>query len=70
MSTQPQAPLETRIVVTDLDIPFGRLVAFFIKAGLAAIPAAIVLWIVGMAIAAGLATLFGGWGFMMHRWAL
>jgi hypothetical protein len=29
--------------LTDLDVPFLRLVAFFVKAGLAAVPAAIIL---------------------------
>jgi hypothetical protein len=33
----------TPVVVTDLRIPFFRLMLFFIKAGLAAIPAAIVV---------------------------
>ncbi len=37
-----------RITISDIDIPFSRLVAFFVKASLAAIPAAI---IVGFVIA-------------------
>jgi len=36
----------SRIVVTDINISFGRLVALFVKFGLAAIPAAIILTIV------------------------
>jgi uncharacterized protein YacL len=46
-----------RITIVDFDIPFGRLVAFFVKASLAAIPAAIIatfilslIWIVIAAI--------------------
>ncbi len=35
-----------RITISDIDIPFSRLVAFFVKASLAAIPAAIIVWIV------------------------
>ena len=35
-----------RIVISDIDVPFGRLVAFFVKATLAAIPAAIIVWII------------------------
>ena len=35
-----------RIVISYIDIPFGRLVAFFVKATLAAIPAAIIVWFV------------------------
>ncbi|MDQ4137023.1 MAG: hypothetical protein M3158_12635 [Pseudomonadota bacterium] len=35
-----------RITISDIDIPFFRLVAFFVKATLAAIPAAIIVWFV------------------------
>jgi hypothetical protein len=42
---------QTRIVITDLRIPFLRLVLFFVKAGLAAIPAAIILSAIGIAVA-------------------
>ena len=34
-----------RVTVVDVDVPFTRLVAFFIKAGLALVPALIVLWL-------------------------
>jgi hypothetical protein len=37
---------ENRITIADIDIPFTRLVAFFVKASLAAIPAAIIVWLV------------------------
>lgn len=37
------AEASTRIVIADLDVPFTRLVAFFVKAALAAIPAAIIV---------------------------
>ena len=40
------------VTLVDIDIPFGRLVAFFVKASLAAIPAAIIVWIVLWLIAA------------------
>jgi hypothetical protein len=42
--TMPE-PLH-RITISDIDIPFFRLVAFFVKASLAAIPAALIVWIV------------------------
>ena len=50
MAEQP-----SRTVLTDIDIPFGSLVLFFVKASLAVIPAAIIVsfvlalisWIVG-----------------------
>lgn len=37
---------ETRISVVDIDIPFVRLVAIFIKWGIAAIPATIALSVI------------------------
>jgi hypothetical protein len=38
MAEQP-----SRTVLTDIDIPFGSLVLFFVKASLAVIPAAIIV---------------------------
>ncbi|MCZ7657944.1 MAG: hypothetical protein M5U07_08810 [Xanthobacteraceae bacterium] len=65
MSTQPPVP-EQRTVLTDIDIPFGRLVVFFIKVGLAAIPAAIILWLIMWVIVMVFGMLFG-FGWWMHR---
>lgn len=48
-----------RTVLTDIDIPFGRLVAIFIKFGLAAIPAAIIVTIIWVIILAILTAIFG-----------
>ena len=48
-----------RIVIDDIDIPFGRLVAFFVKATLAAIPAAIIVWVILMVLWFVVATVFG-----------
>ena len=64
MSIQPVSA-EGRVVLTDIDISFGRLVIFFIKAGLAAVPAAIIIWIILMLIFGGLGMLFG-FGWWMH----
>jgi len=59
-----------RIVVVDLRIPFVRLVLFFIKAALAAIPAAIVVGILLMLVTALIAGLIGHGGFvMMRQWS-
>jgi hypothetical protein len=62
---------DQRLVLVDLRIPFFRLVLFFVKAALAAIPAAIIvgfiLWIAA-AILAG--TLGGGFDFMTGRMRL
>jgi hypothetical protein len=60
-----------RIVLVDLRIPFFRLVMFFIKASLAAIPAAIVVAIVVWVVTLTVYALFGGsMDFMMQRRAL
>lgn len=52
---------QNRVVLTDIDVPFGRLVAFFVKAAFAAIPAAIIVWVtlVGLSVLLGLVFGFG-----------
>jgi hypothetical protein len=47
------------VTVVDFDIPFGRLVAFFVKASLAAIPAAINVWVILWLLAAAVWGLLG-----------
>ena len=47
------------VTVVDFDIPFGRLVAFFVKASLAAIPAAIIVWVILWLLAAAVWGLLG-----------
>jgi hypothetical protein len=66
MSTQTILPQDQRTVVVDIDIPFTRLVAFFIKAALASIPAAIIVWIIVMLLM-GLFGMMFGFGWMMQR---
>jgi len=66
MSTPSDPRSEQQVVLADIDIPFGRLVVFFIKAGLAAIPAAIIVWLILMLIAGGLSMMFG-FGWWMRR---
>jgi VIT1/CCC1 family predicted Fe2+/Mn2+ transporter len=59
-----------RIVIVDLRIPFFRLVLFFIKAALAAIPAAIVVGFLLMLVTALIAALLGDANFLiMRRWS-
>ncbi|HHX98149.1 MAG TPA: hypothetical protein GX689_04785, partial [Lentisphaerae bacterium] len=48
---------EQRVTLTDVDIPFGRMVIIILKWMLASIPAVILLWIV-----VGLITLVFGAG--------
>jgi hypothetical protein len=60
---------DRNITVTDIRIPFWRLVAFFVKATLAAIPATIILIIIFAILGALFAFVVGGdWAVLMHRW--
>jgi hypothetical protein len=61
-----------RFVITDLRIPFFRLVLFFVKAALAAIPAAIIVGFLVMVVTAVIAAILGGSSMdsMMGRWRL
>jgi hypothetical protein len=62
---------ETPVVITDLRIPFVRLMLFFVKAGLAAIPAVIIVSVIVMLVAAILAAALGGNPtLIIRRWAL
>ncbi|HQF30493.1 MAG TPA: hypothetical protein PLJ34_03520 [Hyphomicrobiales bacterium] len=56
-----------RTVVTDIDIPFARLVVIFVKLGLAAIPAAMIVGAVFALVMALLGAFFGG-TFFVSRW--
>jgi VIT1/CCC1 family predicted Fe2+/Mn2+ transporter len=59
-----------RFVIVDLRIPFVRLVMFFIKAALAAIPAAIVVGFLLMLVTALIAALLGDTSFLgIRRWS-
>jgi hypothetical protein len=55
------------VVIVDLRIPFIRLVLFFVKAALAAIPAAIIVGALLMLATAVIAALIGD-GSVMMRW--
>ncbi|HEY8578276.1 MAG TPA: hypothetical protein VIL72_00205 [Beijerinckiaceae bacterium] len=55
-----------RTTLVDVDVPFTRLVAFFVKAGLAMIPAAIIVWLILALIALALRALFGVGFWSMH----
>ncbi len=59
-----------RFVIVDLRIPFVRLILFFIKAALAAIPAVIIVGFLLMLVTALIVGLVGDGGFfMMRRWS-
>lgn len=55
---------ENRVTLVDLDVPFGRLVFFFVKAALAAIPAAFIVGLILMLVGFLLSAVFGAghWG--------
>ena len=58
------------VVLVDLRVPFVRLVLFFVKAALAAIPAAIIVGFLLMLATALIVGLAGDGGFMMmRRWS-
>jgi hypothetical protein len=66
MSMQQTTGPVGRTVITDIDIPFWRLVAILIKWTFAAIPAAIIVWLIMMVVVGVIGSIFGlGW--MMHR---
>lgn len=56
--------LDQRHVLTDVDIPFGRLIVLLIQIGLASIPAAIIVSLALSLVFALLGLLFGGLGWM------
>jgi len=59
-----------RIVIVDLRIPFFRLIMFFVKAALAAIPAAIIVGLLVMVVTALIAAFVGDGGFLViRRWS-
>ncbi len=62
---------ETRVTLTDIEIPFFRLVMIFIKWSLAAIPAAIIVSFIISLLMMVFAGVFGGMGMMFgggHMW--
>ncbi len=62
MTTPQTIGPDQRAVITDIDIPFGRLVAILIKWALAAIPAAIIVWLIMMVIVTVIGSILGlGW---------
>ena len=47
---RPPRPEETRVVVTDIDIPFFSMVNFMVKWAFAAIPATIIICVIVMIV--------------------
>jgi hypothetical protein len=61
MAPQTERPSEGQ-VLTDIRIPFWRLVALLVKVAIAAIPAAIILMIIVTIAGAFVAAIFGSFG--------
>jgi hypothetical protein len=55
------------VVVTDVKIPFWSMVMLMVKWAIAAIPALIILLIIGAVVSMALAALFGGG---IHHWEM
>ncbi len=51
-----------KVVISDIDIPFGRLIIIMLKTMLASIPAVIVMYAIMFAIIMVIALVFGGLG--------
>jgi len=49
------------VVVTDIKIPFFSMVVLMVKWSLAAVPAVIILIVIGSVLSAALSAIFGGW---------
>lgn len=50
----------TRVVVTDVQMPFGSMVTFMVKWTIASIPAMIILVVIGAIVTVVLGGVFGG----------
>jgi hypothetical protein len=61
---------EPRVTVVDLRIPFFRLVFFFVKVTLAAIPAAIILSVIAFVVTAVLSAIIGGSPGLLDRFRM
>jgi hypothetical protein len=53
------------VVVTDVKIPFWSMVVLMVKWAIAAIPALIILLVIGSVLSMAIAAIFGGG---MHHW--
>ena len=66
MNQNPITP-PTPTTVTDIDIPFGRLVAIILKVMLASIPAIILFYIIFFCVAMVFMLVFGGGALLFHH---
>lgn len=59
-------PNRSEVVVVDVKIPFWSMVILLVKSAIAAIPAFVILFLLGLALSAAFAFFTGGG--MMHWW--
>jgi len=62
----PQQPFVQRTVISDIDIPFGRMVVLILKAMIASIPALICFYLMLAIIGLIFMMAFGGIGAIVH----
>ncbi len=55
------------VVVTDVKIPFWSMVVLMVKWAIAAVPALIILLVIGAVVSMAFAAIFGG---DMHHWEI
>ena len=55
------------VVVTDVKIPFWSMVMLMVKLAIAAIPALIILLVIGVVVSMAIAVIFGGG---IHHWEM
>ena len=62
MTSMDRQATRTEVVVVDINMPFGSMVWFMVKWSIAAIPAFLILVLIGLAVAAVGAGLLGALG--------
>lgn len=55
----------TEVTISNIDIPFGRMVAIIVKWALASIPAMIIMWLITMVVTLVFGGLFAGCAALM-----
>lgn len=63
---QSSVPVSNRTTITDIDIPFGRLIMVMLKFMLASIPAVLVMYAIMFIILIIIAMFFGGMGALIN----
>jgi hypothetical protein len=70
MNSQPPSSIPQPVTVTDINIPFGRLVGLILKIMLASIPAVLIMYAIMAAIGLLFVGLLGGLGALSQGFKL